>query len=197
MGHNKLVIGLPLVVMIGLFAFGYFSILQADEVPNEQLDERTDLYLTLNEEENHGTVGWDWETMPSDGLVGDDYIEVILYDDDGEVIKADVQQIELQLLQGADSIYTSEEYAESEDGILLSFPNASEDNLTYGNRGMIQFSYSTDDHPVTHGEVRYLHTWTEHGGIDNLSLSQDRISFSSTDPDYWVILRSAVMEGRE
>ncbi|WP_026689276.1 hypothetical protein [Alteribacter aurantiacus] len=192
MGNNKLVIFLPLTVMIGLFFLGYYSIMGADEVDNENLDERTELHVTLSD--TGAYVGWSWDTMPSDGVIGDDYIEMVFYDQSGEVIDVDVQEAELHLLQGVDRIYSTDDMVESEKGVLFTFPNRMEENLTYGNSGAIKVAFNDDR--VASAEVRYAHTWTHGSYLDSNTLGQSDIAFSGPT-EYWVISRQSQEESEE
>ncbi|MBM7097328.1 hypothetical protein JSY36_16470 [Bacillus sp. H-16] len=190
MWNNKLVIFLPLTVMIVLFAFGYYSIMGADEVTNEDLDARTELYLDIDDTENRVTAGWNWETMPGDGVIGTDYIEIILYDEDNNPVGVDVNEAELQLLQGADEIYSIDEIKESTEGILFSFPNMMEDNLTYGNSGSINMTFDAEE-DVAYGEVRYAHTWTHGSSLESGTLAPGDVSFSN-GTQYWVLTRTSL-----
>ncbi|PYZ98617.1 hypothetical protein CR205_08565 [Alteribacter lacisalsi] len=188
--RNKLVIFLPLTVMIGLFVFGYLSVIQTEEVNNEQLDSHTELTIDLKGDEGTVSASWNWDAMPSDGIAGDDYIEIVLFDENEKVLPDAGTEGILELGQRDDVIYTVEETVQTEDGLMMVFPNRTEDNVTYGNRGSLVISF--DPGAEVHGaEVRYAHTWVEHEAFTGEGLTEDRIDFTPDIP-HWVLRRSTI-----
>ncbi|TMW73789.1 hypothetical protein [Alteribacter natronophilus] len=188
--RNKMVIFLPLSVMIGLFVFGWLTVMQTEEVTNEQLESHTELSIEYDMPENQVHGSWNWEAMPSDGIAGDDYIEVVLLDEEGNVLPGAALDGVVELGQSDEILHTAEAVGSTDDGLLFEFPNRSEDNLTYGNRGTV--TVDVDEQADIHeAEIRYAHTWVEHEGFDGDALTGDRVSFTPDIP-HWIIRRTTL-----
>ncbi|WP_090840745.1 hypothetical protein [Alkalicoccus daliensis] len=144
MQGNKILIFLPLLVMLGLFAIGYYSLTQTGGFTNTDLEEN--IFIAYEREENQ-YIEWQWGSFPEDGIAGTDYIEL--------VIDADaVEEVELRLQQAGEILYETSEWEETPDGIAVEFPTYADGEQIIGALGELLLDASADI-----DAVRYYHTW--------------------------------------
>ncbi|QKS70921.1 hypothetical protein FLK61_29810 [Paenalkalicoccus suaedae] len=156
MKGNKIVLFLPMIVMIGLFVFGYMYLSDLDAFTNERIEES--IQFELEKENNIIDVSWQWGGFPEDGVTGNDYVELI--SENGDLWQY-VDSVELTLFQADEVIYTSSEWSETQEGIAIAFPTYVSNEQIAGPFGTINVTL-TEDVPVS---ARYYHTWAEEDGI--------------------------------
>ncbi|PSL42336.1 hypothetical protein B0H94_11640 [Salsuginibacillus halophilus] len=188
--NNKLVVLLPLLLMVILFAGGWFYIQQADTITNEDLSNHVQLEVEKTETSPYVVEAeWSWSETPEDGLAGDDYIGVSLKDEEGEPLSGEVlEQAELTLDHAGETVYETEGEV-LDTGIIFSFPNATEENEVYGSSGKMTV---TTEEETTETVISYLHTWAEHEGLDKQDPRFFDPAFLGNDnieDAYWVIDR--------
>ncbi|MFB4164765.1 hypothetical protein ACE1TI_13280 [Alteribacillus sp. JSM 102045] len=164
---NKLVVILPLILMVFLFAGGSFYINQAEVINNEELDEQINWETSLSStgEASILEASWNWNVTPDDGMEGEDYIGVTFIDENGEMMPAEIiEEYELTLTLKDQEI--EEDGITADNGIIFSFPNSIEENETLGDKGSLRVETSGEAVPVR-AVISHLHTWEEHGGLQS------------------------------
>ncbi|WP_156816990.1 hypothetical protein [Salsuginibacillus kocurii] len=186
---NKLVVILPIFLMAFMFFGGWFYLQQSDVISNEDLYEHVELEAQLEENSTQQLdVSWEWRETPEEGLVGEDYIGISVIDEDEQpLLSEEIEEASLQLFDGEDVIYETEG-EEVENGIIFSFPNELEENVTYGNEGHINMTITGSAESAS---VSYLHTWVEHDGLESEDARFFSPSFAGQDEENvsWVIER--------
>ena len=192
MNQNKIVLLLPLTVMVGLFIIGYLSLSQSQSVTNEELNRFITFEIEANSENEDSKVyiNWQWMDYPSDGLLGNDYIEIVLLNEDREPVDFILTNSQLKLFQSEEIIYENEILHQSKDGFIFTFPNKVEENLLYGPYGELNFILSEQAEETKYIEARYYHTWE---GLHTSLTEGENISEWLDDAgtgEYWVIQRT-------
>ncbi|WP_078577040.1 hypothetical protein [Salipaludibacillus agaradhaerens] len=165
---NKVVLLLPIGVMLGLFIFGYASLSGTEEVTNEELQE-TIILQTEQLDDSHVNIKWQWGDFPKDGLAGMDYIELLIIDASGNEKASAVSGGMLQLTQGDDTLYHSDEVKKTSNGAVMSLPNDMSDEAILGPSGEATFRLAEPLEEEDTVAINYYHTWVEH----RLPLSQE------------------------
>lgn len=171
MRGNKTVILLPLAVMLGLFAFGYFSLNQTGGFSNTDLEENMEILYEYNE--TH-LINWQWGSFPEDGVVGDDYLEVVM-----DTPQAD--SAVLRLVMAGETLYETSEWITTQDGIAVSFPTYADGEQIVGAIG--HWEIETQENITS---IRYFHTWS---GADVELSEQDDLSAELQDTlgeEFWM-----------
>ncbi|MFB5662043.1 hypothetical protein [Alteribacillus sp. HJP-4] len=196
---NKLVVILPTLLMILLFAGGGFYITQAEIVTNDELDEHVKWDTSFEENQKSAILdaSWSWEVSPEDGFAGNDYIGVTILDDNGEIINSDsIQHYDIQIGEN-ESVEAEAETVEN--GVLFTFPNTMLENKTVGNEGSIAVEINGEAEPER-AIISYLHTWEEHNGLDSKDARFFERDFSGKGNDdesfFWVMERFVNVEGQ-
>ncbi len=164
---NKLVVILPVLLMIFLFAGGSYYINQTEVVNNEELDEKINWETTLLQTEDSSVLEatWNWSVTPSDGMAGEDYIGVTFIDEKGEALPAELMD-DYQLTLKVEGEDITEGGEAANNGIIFSFPNEIEENKTLGDKGSLRVETTSASNPVR-AVISYLHTWEDHGGLQS------------------------------
>ena len=158
MRGNKVVLFLPIAVMIGLFVFGYFSFTEPDSITQEEMQDSTEFDHEVSG--NRLEVYWQWNDYPDDGVVGDDYIELIAVDEDPANLQEEIENVQLELHHADEVIYESSDWVETEDGVVVSFPNEMQQEAIYGASGEVHFDFA--DAETAEGiSLVYYHTWQD------------------------------------
>ncbi|MCD8508744.1 MAG: hypothetical protein LRY73_01820 [Bacillus sp. (in: Bacteria)] len=194
MRQNLIVILLPLAVMLGLFSVGFYIINQSSAVTNEDLVNHIQMELDIQLEEGVGyqvDVVWSWNDFPNDGLMGDDFIEIVLLNDSMEPIKVADSIGSLYLKQGNDIIFETSHIVVSDEGIAFQFPNKSEDNLLFGPKGEVNVNFPLQEEAIAYIEVKYYHTWKEWDSqLKAYEALENQLQMHVIE-DYWIASRSA------
>lgn len=195
MRQNLIVILLPLVVMLGLFAVGFFMINQSSVVTNEDLVSHLQMEIDLQpEEEETGyyvDVFWSWSDFPSDGLRGDDLIEIVMLNDSMEPVQGVDSVGSLYLMQGNNIIYETSDNVFSDEGIVFQFPNKSENNLLFGPKGELMLKIPLQEEAIAYIEVKYYHTWEEWDTQLETNEAVENLFQRLSVDNYWIASRSA------
>ena len=183
---NGLVLILPLLLMGFIFFGGYYYLNGANQMTNEELNQviALDAEATASGEVYIIRGKWDWKEMPSDGLIGDDYIGIALLN--GQTLEVDqVKNTELTLMHGGKTVYETEGSI-LPDGIVFSFPNLIKEHESMGNVGTFQITIDNENLAGSELSIGYLHTWEEHS---RFTLNSARLSSDMVDANHWIIER--------
>lgn len=167
MRGNKTVIFLPLIVMLGLFTFGYFSLNQTGGFSNTELQDNIE--ITYEPGELH-LIDWQWGSFPEDGVAGNDYMELVM-------TSPEVESSVLRLQQAGETLYETSDWFETQDGIAVEFPTYEDGEQIIGALGHWEFAAEGQINAV-----RYYHTWTP----EELEVSDN--------PDLQAVMEDAVPE---
>ncbi|WP_209125359.1 hypothetical protein [Alkalihalobacillus sp. BA299] len=185
---NAVVIVLPLLLMGFIFFGGYHYLNTSNQMTNEDLDNVISFAIDATSNgSTHTIIGdWDWQKMPVDGVLGDDYIGVKLVEEgqepfDFELIKGS----HLVLKHGGNEIYETEGTIVN-DGIVFTFPNEMQEHMGYGNMGSFEVVIVGEEFIGQEISISYLHTWDVH---DDVSFDRARLSNVDIDINHWVIER--------
>ncbi|SDH49775.1 hypothetical protein SAMN05192534_106107 [Alteribacillus persepolensis] len=183
---NKLVIILPAVLVVFLFAGGSFYIQQAEVVQNDNLDEEIEWETSLEQTEKVSrlTAAWNWNATPDDGVQGNDYIGVTFIGENGETLSPDdIDHYQLKLEGGEDM-----EGKTVDNGIVFSFPNEVHENQVLGKSG--SFTVDISNTSPTRAVISHLHTWESHEGLQSEDARFFEPQFvgkeTSDESFYWV-----------
>lgn len=186
---NKLVVILPLILTVFMFASGMYYLNQTETITNEELSESISWTPQLTEEDSSSLLEaeWAWQSSPDDGIIGTDYIGVTFLDQNGETLTGnEFKEATVSLLHNGEIIW--EELGEiKESGVLFTFPNRADDHETYGNDGSIEVILTGTK--AEEAVVTYLHTWKEHEEMTTEDLRFFDPSFGESDNMdnfYWV-----------
>ncbi len=190
---NKPVLILPGILMIVMFIGGYTFLHKSETMTNEQLQRAVDIDVeTFSREDGlQIEINWDWTTMPSDGVSGDDYLGVALIDKTSNEARTnlDFTDATLQLIHGGEVI-KEVEGRQVENGLIFAFPNKMIDYTSYGNVGAASVIVKGEELDQELVRVQLLHTWTEHGGLKQEDALFKAPSFQDgTTVPYWIISR--------
>ncbi|MBB5173118.1 hypothetical protein [Texcoconibacillus texcoconensis] len=194
MAANRIVLLLPLIVMIGLFVFGYMSIQQLDEVTNEQLQDHTEFDVTGNNDGNETTVNvrWQWDRLPEDGVAGDDFMIIQFYDEAENLLESGaIADVSLQLTHSDEVLYETSDIAYEAGGYVVSFQNEQSQHETLGSQGEWQLVVEHADQSPDHVQLTYWHTWNHHS-VSKGELLEDSSSINNID--HWVVERFESIE---
>ncbi|MBU9724206.1 MULTISPECIES: hypothetical protein [Bacillaceae] len=162
MKQNVIVFLIPLSVMILLFAFGFYTINQTPVITNEELESHVLLDLEA-EAVNEGVeidLTWRWTDVPEDNIVGNDFMEIIVYTEEMTPIQeVDWETGKLTLTQSGNPIYDTEDKVLTESGVAFTFPSKVEEEAIFGASGNITMFLQELDQSAAHVGVRYYHTW--------------------------------------
>ncbi|CAM3799793.1 hypothetical protein [Alkalicoccus chagannorensis] len=167
MKGNWTVVLLPLAVMAGLFIFGYFT-LQENTAEMTNADLQEEMMLEMQEQQ----LEWEWETQPQDGVIGDNYIEIVT--EDTEL----VDDLSVALYYANEAIESEHEVFLTEDGVAAAYPTYIDNEITAGAIGEAVWEQSGVE------SVRMYHTWAQaepEEGADLAEELEDQISGY-----YWV-----------
>ncbi|WP_240378118.1 hypothetical protein [Bacillus piscicola] len=190
---NKLVVILPVVLMLLLFAGGSLYINKAQVVTNEKLNEQIEWDTSFEAAESGAQLEgtWEWKVMPEDGVQGLDYIGVTLLDKNGAPLPRETLKSYKLVVETKEG----KKEAESEivdNGILFSFLTEMEEYDVVGSKGSFTVETDTDIIPER-AVVSYLHTWEEHQGIkskDARFFEREFVGKESNDESFfWVAER--------
>lgn len=186
---NRLVVILPLILTVFMFASGIYYLNQTESISNEELSENISWLPQLTEEGEQTLLDaeWIWEASPEDGITGTDYIGVTFLNENGETLSgSEVNEAALTLQHSEETIFT-EEGEIKEDGVLFMFPNQADDHETYGNDGRVEVEINNSE--AKEAVITYLHTWKEHQEVNPENLRFFNPEFKESDDMdgyYWV-----------
>jgi hypothetical protein len=190
--RNLIVLILPLLVMIFIIYSGIHFLDQANVMTNEELSETMTFEVGFEQKDHVIEVSghWNWNDIPQDIFVGDDYIGVSVMDESGNLVEDLFKQSTVQLLHNEEVVY---EVAgkQTDTGLIFAFPNKFENHKGYGNQG--NFTVEINLPQFEQGwqfVASYLHTWAEHSGLvesDPRFLSPE--FKENMDGFYWVVER--------
>lgn len=190
---NKIVFLLPVSAMLLLFYFGYLYITNEEPITNESLQNEIKIEIDSQRSANGMLIKgiWDWTAMPIDGMVGDDYITIVIQSEDGTPIPNErMISSEISLLKG-DTVLESYEGIIHENGVIFSFPNKLIEHESYGNRGKLELELDLENMEGEHiVAISYVHTWAKH----DLLLIEDIVAIEASLEErianhYWRIQR--------
>ncbi|MBU8905746.1 hypothetical protein [Desertibacillus haloalkaliphilus] len=192
---NKLVFILPLILMGFIFYGGYSYLNESEYVTNEELQETSVMEVSIGKmDQGYEITGsWNWNEVPVEGFLGEDYIGITLMDqlnepfllEEGEIIEN-----ELSLIHSGQEVWTTKgKWVET--GMIFSFPNELKDHESLGDQGQLKLVISSEEIEEPQVSMSYLHTWVEHQG---LLLEEPRFLTPTFNGDqgkvpYWVIER--------
>lgn len=190
--RNAAVFLLPLILMGVIFFGGYLFLKQSSQFTNEQLAETIFLNVRVKQTENRTTIEgeWDWNEVPQDEIVGDDFIGITLLDENHHPVDFQAAKATLKLYDDNNVIFqtTGEKRGK---GYLFTFPNKLEGQHLYGYRGL--FSLETNGAILEDGmkiAVSYLHTWKDGVRFPSDDTRFQQVDFAKDiDGHYWVIER--------
>ncbi|RKL68736.1 hypothetical protein CR203_01415 [Salipaludibacillus neizhouensis] len=186
MKGNAIVIILPVVVMIGLFLFGYMSISQKESITNEDLQQLITITATeMNE--NTVEVNWQWGDFPEEGIQGNDYIELFLSEGEKN-LNSVIERIEVSLWQGNQIVYESTEFFLSDKGIVIPIPNEMQDEQILGPSGQVTLHFPEYVNVATELRWRYYHTWEEHTINEDNGINMEDRFIDEQIQSYWSVI---------
>lgn len=194
---NKMVLILPALLMGFIFWGGYYYLGQASQLTNEELSTVTFFEIDYNQVGSNVKVigNWNWVEMPIDGLNGTDYIGVSFPEitDLGIPISEIIKSSIIELHHGDKVLYEAAgEYVK--DGIVFPFPNKLLEHESYGNVGTFQLVMEKTE-GISRLSASYLHTWTEHDGLQLEDARFLEPAFvSDAEVGYWVMERFLEMD---
>ncbi|MGO4887151.1 hypothetical protein ACJ2A9_05280 [Anaerobacillus sp. MEB173] len=197
MGINKWQWILPGILMIFIFYSGYQYINESESFSNEDIQNLIVASVEaeqINEQMIEITGKWDWSELPKEGLLGDDYIGVTVFEEDQPMDGERFSESMLVLYHRDKPIYEVEGQA-VKNGVVFSFPTKMVEEGIYGNEGEVklQLQISKNSFSSTKVSMTYLHTWTEHEGLqieDSRFQSPQFLNVNGDDEvPYWIIER--------
>lgn len=151
MKSNKIVLLLPVGVMIMLFIFGYYTLVNDERMTHLELEDH--IQFQTEEEDHDLRVSWQWEQHPEGSLFGNDYIEVTF----GEPVV--INRAEVELLHRNEVIYSVSEWIETGDNrIAVPFPTQMLEQNLYGPNGIVSVNF---EGAVDIEAIHYVHTWMD------------------------------------
>lgn len=186
---NIIVIILPLILMIFIFFGGYYFLKESDQMTNEQLAQTISFDAILTETDDQIWIEgqWDWNEIPQDAIIGDDYIGITLTNSANEVVDFTVSEPKLKLINDGETIYEAEGKKRG-SGYLFAFPNKVSGQKLFGKKG--SFSLMIDQPVPEDYQViaSFLHTWADHGGLKSEDPRFLTVEFEQNIyGKYWVI----------
>lgn len=194
---NKLVVILPLILTVFMFASGIYYLNQTESITNEELSESISWlpHLTKEGEQSLLEAEWLWEASPDDGITGTDYIGVTFLDGNGDALAgSEINETAVTLRHSEETIFEGEGEIK-EDGVLFVFPNQADDHETYGNDGRVEVVLNSSE--AEEAVITYLHTWKEHEEINTEDLRFFDPGFEESDhmDDYYWVTEQLVQTG--
>ncbi|PRO66681.1 hypothetical protein [Alkalicoccus urumqiensis] len=166
MRGNWLVVLLPLAVMAGLFAAGYFTLGGGDGMTNAQLQDNMQIDVA------DSSVSWQWGAFPEDGVAGPDIVEFVTSDE---------VDVSAELTQAGEVIASEDGVVETEDGTAVWFQTFEEEGRTTGASGTAFFEGSGVE------SVRYYHTWANIDMELMESSSVEQVLSDRLPGQYWMV----------
>lgn len=194
MGINKWV-WIPLCfLMVFMIYSGYHYLNESETISNEEI--QNTIEMSVIAEEYHGSTHvlgkWNWNEIPKEGLLGEDYIGVSVLDiESSQYLHGDDLTDTVLTLVYRNNVIFEAEGNSVENGIVFAFPNQIIDQGIFGNEGEVSLVLHIEegsDHQIS---MSYLHTWTEHSGLDIEDARFQSPSFPGEDAEvpHWIIER--------
>ncbi|TSB46699.1 hypothetical protein [Alkalicoccobacillus porphyridii] len=175
-GNHFIVFLLPAILMLTMAIGGYFYLIdeESNESTNATLQENID--WDANERGTLIEVAWEWPSMPTDGMFGDDYIGV----------KGPIENVYLEL-HASDGVLYEADGEQVDNGWIVSFPNRLEENRSLGNRGSVYIELTSSEYSAEDLDLFLLHTWSEHSPLELEDASFEDPSFGEAlSVPHWV-----------
>lgn len=188
---NKGVLFMPLFLMAFIFFGGYYYLNQNEGITNEMLYEHVDFDGKLVKMgDSYKLSGeWKWSAMPQDGFIGDDFLGISVKEKGtaNSLSVSSWEQAKLRLLHNQKVIYEAEGKP-SEEGIIFIFPNQIIENESYGPFGEFEIVFTLKEAAEVQAVVSYLHTWSEHEGLQTNDPRFLRPTFAGGKKvNHWVV----------
>ncbi|GAE24783.1 hypothetical protein JCM9140_735 [Halalkalibacter wakoensis JCM 9140] len=187
---NKPVLILPAILAIIMILGGYHFLQGSETITNEELQDVMEFELDYTQTEKgiKLTGEWDWTIMPQEGLYGEDYIGIVVMDQETGVPRTDVDlQGSLELLYAGQPIEQTDGTT-VDNGLIFSFSNKLVEHESFGNIGQFEVLFDGEGIDKEDIIVTLLHTWTEHAPLDKTdALLVEPTFIGAANVPYWTV----------
>ncbi|GAF66272.1 hypothetical protein BTS2_3172 [Bacillus sp. TS-2] len=179
---------MPGILVIIMILGGIYYVNDSDQVSNEELIEHIELHADLQETDDDTyvlEVEWDWTITPLEGLFGDDYLGIVFYDENDQIITdVDIDEATLHLYY-LDEVIETNQAEHADNGLIFSFSNKLDEHISYGNIGKAQIIVESDH--IEYATAHLLHTWMNHAPLVSRDATFSEVEFDGASGiPYWV-----------